>query len=212
MICRFVMLAAFALLPGMVLEGQTAGGEHLYFLSATPGTRANAGLFRLEAGRTTPQLVRRVAPAVDMVLADYDRRKLVVVSPEGPDGSPHIFNVVDMLAPVTQRHARIDYDRMKFSPIGIYLLDVPSRGLTAAMTLSRVADEFEPPSTLTAVTLSTSPASSDLPLEDSAFLRIGGFVGGAVQSFFEGIPSVHGNPAVLLIGALQRRTFLESTT
>jgi hypothetical protein len=44
MICRFVMLAAFALLPGMVLEGQTAGGEHLYFLSATPGTRANAGL------------------------------------------------------------------------------------------------------------------------------------------------------------------------
>gem|GEM_PF-2121640 len=190
----FLALAIFTGLWEHSPAAQGASGQNLFFLTGTLGAASAARLYRVGSNSPTPQPVRKVAAEAALVLADYDRRKLIVVSPYL---SPHNFDIVDMAAPAVQRHLSIGYDSNELLPAGIYLLDLPVRGLSVAMALGKMfkMDNPEPPRDLSSVSLTAPDAAQvSLPLTDLAFLRVSGLVGGAVILQAEMAPEVGGTP------------------
>ena len=190
----FLALAIFTGLWEHSPAAQGASGQNLFFLTGTLGAASAARLYRVGSNSPKPRPVRKVAAEVALVLADYDRRKLIVVS---PNLSPHNFDIVDMAAPAVQRHLSIGYDSNELLPAGIYLLDLPVRGLSVAMALGKMfkMDNPEPPRDLSSVSLTAPDAAQvSLPLTDLAFLRVSGLVGGAVILQAEMAPEAGGNP------------------
>lgn len=176
--------------PGLLLVlalwlgAQTPSEQILYYLCAWFPAFSNgttpATLYRVAAQGGAPQLVRAVGKGVDTVLADYDRRKLVVAS---PGDTPHTFAVIDMDSPEKEHSASIDYDHDPgVVPESIYLLDIPQRGLWVA--LSPGSPSKTPPvwaTALAAVSLEAENAKAEsLPFSALADIRFSGFVGGVL--------------------------------
>jgi hypothetical protein len=179
--------------------------QSLYYLCATFPVASNgitrARLYSTPANGGPPQLVRVVGKSsVDAVLADYDRRKLVVAS---PGTTPHTFSVVDMAAPEKEHSATIDYDALDVLPYAIHVLDIPQKGLWVAMPLGSL---FKTPpiaaTALTAVSLEAEGAKVEsLPFAALADTRPSGSVGGALVPTHMNV-WVRGDPLrILLSGA-----------
>lgn len=175
-----------ALLVGALwLAAQAGGPQRLYFLSATYPVASNgtlpANLYRADAQGGPPQFVRSVAKGADTVLADYDRRKLVVASPgEVPD----TFSVVDMSAPANVHSVSIRYNSKQLAPYTIYLLDRRQEGLWVAMRLGDSSTMPPTPLTgLTAASLESNGADGrTLPVIALEDVRFSGVAGGALTS------------------------------
>lgn len=194
-------MPALLLAVAFLLGGQPASQRDLYYLCASFPFGSNgtllAKLYRADAQGGAPQLVRNVGKGVDIVLADYDRRKLVVAS---PGDTPHTFAVIDMTAPEKEHSVSIGYDAAEALPDAIHLLEIPQKGLWVAMALGSM---FKTPpvaaSTLTAVSLEAEDATAEsLPFAALAGIRLSGSVGGALVQEQQ-IAEVRGDPLHILI-------------
>lgn len=192
-----------ALLPVLAfsLEAQTASPQSLYYLCATFPYYSNGtpspSLYRADAQGGAPQLVRVVAKGADVVLADYDRRKLVVAS---PGTTPHTFAVIDMAAPEKEHAVSVDYDPTEALPDAVYLVEIPKKGLWAVMQIEGL---FKTPPvfarSLSAVSLEAEDATAtSLPFTALAGIRLSGSVGGALTQERQ-IAAVRGDPLHIFV-------------
>lgn len=156
------------------------------------------------------RLVSTVSDDTGIVLADYDRRVLVVGSNSkrtvnGAESyGVHRYSVVDMSSPASPvREVDIDYDANdKFISL-TYLLDVPGRGLTLAVELgdSPTKEGRRPADALTAVGLAVADPSTVemLPFSMLTYVRASGFISGGVgNSQALWTPVLRGNPLSVL--------------
>ncbi|MGA2581524.1 MAG: hypothetical protein ABSH24_36690 [Bryobacteraceae bacterium] len=192
---RSTAFALAILLPvtAALLPAQTDSATDLYFLSAGVAN-VPARLYRVAAGAMAPELVRQVAPGVETVLADFDRRMLVVASPAI---TPHTFSVVDMSAPGSERSVSIGYNAAQTLPVEMYLLDMPGQGLSVALALGNLWDEKNPrpPRALTAIGIELPRAEVViLPLAALTNIRVSGYVGGGEALSSQQVPVVQGDP------------------
>ncbi len=167
----------------LIIESQWgAQGERLYLLSGTFGFQIQmpAKLYQVsDVLPDSPSVVARVADDIGCVLADYDRRRLVVGY---PTEVPTEFSVINMDSPSLIRKMRIPYDSSTLLPGGdIFLLDLPNKGEVVALALHRLSGlSVFAPTHFTAAPLDGSGPVAELPLDDVKYIRVGGAVGGGL--------------------------------
>lgn len=204
MTCKqFIPISAIVLFSVCSLPAQTAGSEQLYCLSAAFNTRGKypTALNSIEGG--TLHIVRKIftgsgadtAVAVDTIRVDYDRRKLVITS---PNTIPHRVDVIDMSAPLIENHVNLNYDSSQMLPLRTYLLEVPGRGLFVAYEMWTTTTH-EIMNNLLTVSVDTEHSSvTNLPVTQLTNVRVAGYVGGALPTRLQ-TPEVRGNPLHILL-------------
>jgi hypothetical protein len=104
----------------------------------------------------------------DMILVDYDRRLMVIVSPHD---APSRIDVIDMDSPWTAKPLRFQYDK-QFGRLSSHLLDVPGIGPEFGLLLWNGTSEI-----LKGNNFSSSSGVSDLPWKDYQNIRVAGWFG-----------------------------------
>jgi hypothetical protein len=201
-----------SLMLGLVLTGaasvlgfaeahpNASDSDALYLLSGTfaYGFSGPVNLYSVDAhAASEPSRVRQLADGMNCVLADYERRRLVVGTPAG---RPTEFQIINMDLPSKPLLVRIPYDPEEVSPGAIYLLATPAKGDLLALALGRMWQEpFLPYRELTTTELDAPDHPIvKLPLDRLGSVRVSGFVGGALPGQQQ-IPVVRGNPLHILL-------------
>jgi hypothetical protein len=180
-------------------RARASEGEFLYLLSGTPNEeKLPVTLYRVSAAQASaPAAVCRVADGIDCVLADHERRRLVVGYPAL---APTSFAVIDMDSPSGIKTVRIPYDHKEVMPAGVYLLDLPQQGELIAVALGRTWAEPHLPYRLAAAPLDGSArATPEPPMEVLRFVRVGGAVGGGLPLDWKLQMGVRGDPLHILL-------------
>jgi len=207
---HFLFLLAFAASPllNFPAAAQTPA-PNLCFLSALPPMSWPARTYCTN-GTGASRLVGAVSDDTAIVVADYDRRVLVVGSnsKRTVDGAEsygvHGYSVIDMSSPASPvRQVDIDYNANDKFISQTYLLDVPGQGLMLAVELgdSPTKEGRRPADALTAARLGTGdPATLEtLPFSMLTYVRASGFVGGGSgDSYSLPIPHLRGDPLSVL--------------
>ena len=167
---------------GLAISTAWAESGPLYLLSGTPtnGESLPVTLFSVDSGSAGPvKLVGDIAMGLSGVFADYEKRLLVVAS---PDVKAVDFTVIDIDTGATKEVMHAPNMPKHVVAGGMFLLDVPGRGVGVALALNKVTPPttVEFASALTFVALGSPDPAVEIPFDNFRYIRFSGFPGGAV--------------------------------
>ena len=172
--------------------------KKLYVVSGTPDQKLPVRVYSLDPVQFSPAKTNvQIADELFSVLADYDKRMLVIASPAI---APTQFSFMSMDDPGSIISRALEYAKNQV-PSRVYALETPDEGFGIGVVLGDVTptNEVKYHSVLTFLGLNSPGPTRSLPLGMLRYTRFSGEPGVVITQPETGLPLI-GNPLSAVVG------------